>query len=405
MDVEATLVGPRLNTGMPAIASSGFVLVAAPEQVPSTRIQNDCGAGRRFERVASVDEMVDAMRRMRFDAIVLYPEQPGGLCFECLIFLSEAARHVPLWLAGDATSPLVKCAAIAATSAGLSVSWRDGGKKGFAKAYSSAIDIGRQSATKITNSPQRLDERAVRQAIEQRRIIPYFQPIADCSTGKVHSLELLARWPDSPGAIGPDVFMPIVTRLNLESSLIETMLRVAQAPSVSAVVDAGASLSINVSARLILSEGFPDCLANALGRYRPENLIIEITESDAIDDNNFSKLVSRTAILHSNGYRLSLDDFGQGHSSLLRLASLPVSEVKIDRFLVAQAREFHDARQIIGVCVDLAKRLGMRSVLEGIETPHDLALARTTGADAVQGWLIGRPVADEALREKFLTKL
>lgn len=405
MDVHATLTGQRLNTGMPTIASSGFVLVAAPEQVLSTRIQNDCGAGRRFERVVSVDGMVDAMRRMRFDAIVLYPDLPGGLCFECLIFLSEATCHMPIWLVGDVMSPLVKCAVIAATSGGLSVSLRGGGKKDPAKEYSSAIDVGRQVAAKDTNSSQWLDERAVREATEQGRIIPHFQPIVDCRTGKVHSLELLARWPDSPGAIGPDAFMPIVTRLNLEGGLIEAMLRVAQAPSISAMVGAGASLSINVSARLILSEAFPDCLANALGRYRPEDIIIEITESDAIHDSDFSKLVSRTAILHSKGYRLSMDDFGQGHSSLLRLASLPISEVKIDRFLVAQARNFHGARKIVGVCVDLAKRLGMRSVLEGIETSHDLALARTMGADAVQGWLIGRPMADGALREKFLTKL
>ncbi|WP_114811212.1 EAL domain-containing protein [Paraburkholderia kururiensis] len=337
--------------------------------------------------------MVDAMRRVRFDAVVLYPDQSGGLCFECLLHLSESLARVPVWLAGDAASPLMKCAAIAADSAGLAVRLHRVGHGGAAHGNSQTIDIGRQPVREPFDREKQLDERTVREAVERGHIVPHFQPIIDSRSGSVHSLELLARWPDAPGSIGPDVFMPIITRLNLEGSLIETMLRGAHAPNVFAMVSAGASLSINVSAGLILSEAFLHRLSNTLGKYRPSNIIIEITESDAIDDCDFSKLVSRTAILHANGYRVSIDDFGRGHSSLLRLASLPVSEVKIDRFLVAQAREFGDAQHIIKLCADLARRLGMRSVLEGIETERDLDLARMVAVDAVQGWHISRPVA------------
>lgn len=85
MDVQATLGGPRPDTDRPAIASSSFVLVVAPDQISSASMQKDCGSGWRFERVASVAEMAemaDAMRGVRFDAIVLYPDQPDGRCFE-----------------------------------------------------------------------------------------------------------------------------------------------------------------------------------------------------------------------------------------------------------------------------------------------------------------------------------
>lgn len=88
MDVQATLGRPRPDTDRPAIASSSFVLVVAPDQISSASMQKDCGSGWRFERVASVAEMAemaemaDAMRGVRFDAIVLYPDQPDGRCFE-----------------------------------------------------------------------------------------------------------------------------------------------------------------------------------------------------------------------------------------------------------------------------------------------------------------------------------
>lgn len=82
MDVQATLGRPRPDTDRPAIASSSFVLVVAPDQISSASMQKDCGSGWRFERVASVSEMADAMRGVRFDAIVLYPDQPDGRCFE-----------------------------------------------------------------------------------------------------------------------------------------------------------------------------------------------------------------------------------------------------------------------------------------------------------------------------------
>ncbi|SDE26064.1 EAL domain, c-di-GMP-specific phosphodiesterase class I (or its enzymatically inactive variant) [Paraburkholderia lycopersici] len=340
--------------------------------------------------------MVDLMRCVRFDAIVLYPDLPGGLCFECLMSLSRVGGQVRVWLVGDATSPLVKCAAIVAASSGLSVSLRGNENGGVAKG-ASVIDIGRTTAKKSRNSTQVLEEHTVRKAIAQGRIVPYFQPIVNCRSRSAHSLELLARWSGALDTIGPDRFMPVITHLNLDRSLLEALLRGAQAGIVSAFVEAGASLSINVSARLMLSEDLPVCLANALGRYRPESIVIEITESDSINDYEFTELISRTAILRSKGYRFSIDDFGQGHSNLLRLASLPVSEVKIDRFLVAQAREFEDARHIIGLCVDLAKRLGMCSVLEGVETARDFAFAQTVGVDAVQGWFIGCPVPADQL--------
>lgn len=82
MDVQATLGRPRPDTDRPAIASSSFVLVVAPDQISSASMQKDCGSGWRFERVASVAEMADAMRGVRFDAIVLYPDQPDGRCLE-----------------------------------------------------------------------------------------------------------------------------------------------------------------------------------------------------------------------------------------------------------------------------------------------------------------------------------
>ncbi|MFX1737383.1 hypothetical protein PXJ20_31165 [Paraburkholderia sp. A1RI_3L] len=128
-----------------------------------------------------------------------------------LMFLSETSTGIPVWLAGDAVSPLVKCTAIAATSSGFAVSLHHAGDRGAPDGYSSAIDIGRQSE-KTANSAPLLDERTVREAVEQGQIVPYFSADRRLPNWQRSPSGITRTMAKRPGTIGPDVFMPVITR-------------------------------------------------------------------------------------------------------------------------------------------------------------------------------------------------
>ena len=100
--------------------------------------------------------------------------------------------------------------------------------------------------------------------------------------------------------------------------------------------------------------------------------------------------------LRLKGFKLSIDDFGTGYSSMDQLQRIPFSELKIDRSFVQGAAEQSKSRAILSSSLDMARKLGLTSVAEGVETQADLDLVRGLGCDLVQGWLIAKamPIAD-----------
>lgn len=162
------------------------------------------------------------------------------------------------------------------------------------------------------------DEFAVRDAVLQKHIVPWFQPIVDCNTGRLRGIEALARWDTVP----PLQFMPMITRMRLEGDPLASLLGHMQASRVSESMPHGTHLSINVSARALLDSKLPEKLIGALGIRNPGSVMIEITESDIVDEHEFDEFVTRVAIFSAHGFRISVDDFGQGYASLVRLAYL-----------------------------------------------------------------------------------
>ncbi len=97
------------------------------------------------------------------------------------------------------------------------------------------------------------------------------------------------------------------------------------------------------------------------------------------------------------GFGLSIDDFGTGHSSLVQLRDVPFTELKVDRGFVSGARHNQIIRPILEGSIGIAKRLGMQSVAEGVETEDDWQLMREIGCDQAQGWFIARPMPAERI--------
>ncbi|OBU52214.1 hypothetical protein A9K69_16750 [Stenotrophomonas maltophilia] len=119
---------------------------------------------------------------------------------------------------------------------------------------------------------------------------------------------------------------------------------------------------------------------------KPEHLILEITETEPIQDVSYISKV--THMLNERGVQFSLDDFGTGYSSLTQICQLPVTEVKVDRGFVAGIPESRSDWMIVHALIHLARALGVRVVAEGVERSEQLAALRELECDVIQGFYV-----------------
>jgi diguanylate cyclase (GGDEF)-like protein len=235
---------------------------------------------------------------------------------------------------------------------------------------------------------------ALRQAVEGRRFEVVYQPLAELGSGRITGVEALLRWNhDTLGPVSPSEFMPVVEHVGLVDPVTRFVLGRALEQS-AAWNDQGVELhlSVNVSARNLLDAGFDRMLLGLLEQWRvpAERITLEITESALVpEDDRVQAALER---LSRHGLGLSIDDFGTGYSSLAYLRRLPVTEVKIDRSFVAdllvRPRDAVIARSIL----DLADRLDLDVVAEGIEDVRILELLVEMGCPQGQGFLLSPPL-------------
>jgi EAL domain-containing protein (putative c-di-GMP-specific phosphodiesterase class I) len=128
----------------------------------------------------------------------------------------------------------------------------------------------------------------------------------------------------------------------------------------------------------------------ARGQLRLVNIILEVTESAATTEIGHS--LENLSRLRMKGFGLSIDDYGTGYSSLQQLARIAFTEIKLDRSFIRSASTQQAARTILESSIDMAKKLGIVTVAEGIETEQDWDLLRQLGCDLAQGYLIARPL-------------
>ncbi len=248
----------------------------------------------------------------------------------------------------------------------------------------------------LAQAQQRLDlENHLRHAVRRGEFALAYQPIVDAATGTVISLEALARWEHPAwGTVSPSVFVPVAERSGAIASLGEWVLRTACRDAANLAAERGrpVRVSVNVSVRQLQSPDFVTVVRQALDdcALDPALLTLEVTESMLMDDG--PRGLAALHELHQLGIRLSIDDFGTGHSSLARLRTLPVSELKIDRAFVSQISADGDCGPIITAIIAMARALGLSVVAEGVETELQLQALRRLGCDAVQGFLMSRPL-------------
>lgn len=243
----------------------------------------------------------------------------------------------------------------------------------------------------------------VRGALERSEFIVHYQPKVDLRTRRATGVEALVRWrhPEH-GVLQPGDFIPIVEQTALIGPLTHEVIDQALGQMV-AWRRRGIELdmAVNLSARNLLDRALCEEVAQLLARHgvRAERLTVEITESAAMVDPERAISVLRS--LRDLGVHVSVDDFGTGNASIDYLASLPASEIKIDRSFVSAMLGDTRAEAIVRATIDLARNLGLTVVAEGIETEDVLEHLSSLGCETGQGYLLSRPMAAERLTDEL----
>lgn len=245
--------------------------------------------------------------------------------------------------------------------------------------------------------------------------LPYFQPIYDSVNMHITSAEVLCRYHSaSEGIILPCAFIPIFEKHNivarLDMYIWEQACRILQKrlSEKQKVVP----LSINISRKDFFSINVPEHLKALIKKYSipPELLHLEITETAY--ENNTTAMISMITDLHTAGFKIYIDDFGNGYSSLTMLLKLSVDVIKIDRELIKDLERSYKSRRILGAMIRMANWLNIDVIAEGVETQQQYDFLQSLGCPKIQGFYLGKPVSEqefvsllqECIHQKFTSK-
>lgn len=234
----------------------------------------------------------------------------------------------------------------------------------------------------------------IRKALTDTQFEMHYQPIISSATGHIAGREALLRWNHPQrGLVSPGEFIPVVEQsrqmLDLERWILDAVY--SQYAVWSRKERSGWFMSINLSARGLLTndlEGYLDYLTET-HEVEPSYVELEITETALLI--NAGQTLESLGRLHDKGFRIALDDFGTGYSSLHYLRTLPIDMVKLDRSFIKSVETVEKDRVIVSSIIELAHRMGLTVVAEGVETASQDRLLRELGCDLMQGYYYGRP--------------
>lgn len=252
-------------------------------------------------------------------------------------------------------------------------------------------------------------ESHMNQALKDREFHLFLQPKITLEDGAIGGAEALVRWIKKDGEmIYPDQFVPLFeangfcTRLDMY--MVETVCA-----RMRSWMDSGheaVPVSVNQSKLLFYEKDYVDKLTAIVEKYdiAPEMITLEILEGMAID--NPEELDRKVRELQKRGFRVSMDDFGSGYSSLNTLGKIHINELKLDRgFLKSVTEEKSGSMKLImEEIVQLSRKLNITTVVEGVETAENDALIRQLGCAYGQGYYYSRPVSAEEFTRLYIEK-
>ena len=234
----------------------------------------------------------------------------------------------------------------------------------------------------------------IENALAEDQLKTWYQPKIKLKDGRWCSVEALARW-ESPqhGLIQPGRFIPVMEENGLIEDLTwqqihHVILDLKQWLKQGRKITASVNISPPVLDDILLPEKLTEIIS--YHKVPPESIMLEITESVVIK--NITRSLDTIARLKLKGFALSIDDFGTGYSSLQQLSRIPFSELKIDQTFVRGLVKNETGRAIVEANIELASKLGLSTVAEGVETLEEWKLLRQMKCDVAQGYFISEAI-------------
>ena len=235
--------------------------------------------------------------------------------------------------------------------------------------------------------------------LKNGEFVPYFQPKVEMASDRVVGVEALARW-NSParGLLAPGAFLDAIEEHGLMDELTWAIL--AQSATIGQrwheqglPLLVSVNLSLSSLARVELAERLFEVVTSR--GMATSSMILEVTESAAMSV--IGPSLENLARLRLRGFGLSIDDYGTGYSSLQQLTRVPFTELKIDQSFVREAANQETTRSVVESSLDIARKLGLKTTAEGIETPEHWDMLSAMGCDIAQGYLIAKPMPAGAI--------
>ncbi|WP_046112322.1 EAL domain-containing response regulator [Aquincola tertiaricarbonis] len=350
----------------------------------------------------------DALRRLAGlplppTLMVIDLEMPVMDGFELIQHLGRHGVRSPFVVASSREGALMR--AVEAMAATLSMRLLAGVAKPLtSEVMAAALEASQQmqasgEAPSLPSVPQPIAPDVLALAVAQGRVTPQFQPKVDIRTGLVRGVEALARWTDPVlGMVPPDRFIATAEQHGIIGDLTRSVMdqSLAQLARWSAR-GLRLSMAVNLSPLSLQTPGLVEGVTALLARHgvAPSQLVLEITESAAVASD--AATLSVLARLRMRGVGLSIDDYGTGFSSMQQLARVPCTELKIDRSFVHGAHRSPHLKTLLQSALEMAGRLGLVSVAEGVETMEDWRLLQQSGCNVGQGYLVARPMPGDAV--------
>jgi len=227
----------------------------------------------------------------------------------------------------------------------------------------------------------------IREAINEGRVIPYFQPIINNGNGAVEKYECLVRLIEHDGSVTlPGEFLEVSKRTHHYAAITHSMIKGAMQH----IEKSGCHFTINLSARDMIDpeisgmiyellEDFPSC----------ERVMFELLESEGVE--NYDAVYSFIERVKGYGCRIAIDDFGAGYSNFIHMIRLKVDVIKIDGSLIRDLDKDDNARSVVEAIVAFAKKMGVRTVAEFVHSEAVFEIVKTLGVDYSQGYYLGHP--------------
>ena len=248
-------------------------------------------------------------------------------------------------------------------------------------------------------------EECMREALENNQFRVYYQPKHDANTGELTGAEALIRWEHPEyGFMSPGEFIPIFEDNGFITE-VDNFVWKKTCENLHKWIEKGLNVvpvSINASKLDFMRPDFFEKLNKASTEMDVPSGLLHIEVTESLFSDQIEELVDILSKCQENGYKIELDDFGSGYSSLNTLSILPLDVVKMDMSLVKAITDFKSMR-VFSACINLARSLGLKTVSEGVETKEQMWAIRELGGDVIQGYYYSKPLSEEDFEKYLIT--